>query len=117
MLTYDDCVRPGHFTEEEIQAVAEHEHVPEIVALGTPTWVAVLGLKRMRANRRGARHGFPLHQRERHRATLLRRGMAVLECAARPGHGRACATLRPSAIPVPGRPDTFAGRLSVRNLQ
>ena len=32
-MTYDDCVGLGHFTEEEIQAIAEHEHVPEIVAL------------------------------------------------------------------------------------
>ena len=48
----------------------------------------MLGLKRMRVNRRGARHGFPLHQREWHRAAMLRRGIPVLECEARPGAGR-----------------------------
>lgn len=33
MLTYQDCLDMCDFTEEEIRAIAEHEHVPEIVAL------------------------------------------------------------------------------------
>lgn len=32
MLSYVDCVGLSDLTEEEIEAVAEHEHVPEIVA-------------------------------------------------------------------------------------
>ena len=32
MLTYDDCVELCDLSEEEIAAIAEHEHVPEIVA-------------------------------------------------------------------------------------
>ena len=33
MLTYEDCVGLSDLTEDEIKAIAEHEHVPEIVAL------------------------------------------------------------------------------------
>jgi hypothetical protein len=33
MLTYDDCLGLCALSEEEIQAIAEHEHIPEIVAL------------------------------------------------------------------------------------
>lgn len=32
MLSYDDCVGLSDLTEEEIEAIAEHERVPEIVA-------------------------------------------------------------------------------------
>lgn len=32
MLSYVDCVGLSELTQEEIEAVAEHEHVPEIVA-------------------------------------------------------------------------------------
>jgi len=32
MLTYEDCVGLSDLTEEEIEAIAEHEHIPEIVA-------------------------------------------------------------------------------------
>ena len=33
MLTYEDCVDLSGLTDEEINAIAEHEHVPRIVAL------------------------------------------------------------------------------------
>jgi len=33
MLTLDDCIELSELTEEEILAIAEHEHVPEMVAL------------------------------------------------------------------------------------
>ncbi len=33
MLTYEDCVGLSDLTDDEIKAIAEHEHVPEIVAL------------------------------------------------------------------------------------
>jgi hypothetical protein len=33
MLTYDDCVGLCGLTPEEIEAIAKHEHLPEIVAL------------------------------------------------------------------------------------
>jgi hypothetical protein len=32
MLTYEDCVGLTDLEEEEIEAIAQHEHVPEIVA-------------------------------------------------------------------------------------
>jgi hypothetical protein len=33
MLTRQDCIGLSELTEEEIAAIAEHEHVPEMVAL------------------------------------------------------------------------------------
>lgn len=33
MLTYEDCVGLCKLTRDEIAAIAEHEHVPDIVAL------------------------------------------------------------------------------------
>lgn len=33
MLTYEDCVGLADLTEEEIAAVAQHEHLPEIIAM------------------------------------------------------------------------------------
>lgn len=32
MLTYEDCLALSGLTEEEIEAIAEHEHLPAIVA-------------------------------------------------------------------------------------
>lgn len=32
MLTYEDCVGLTDLDEEDIEAIAQHEHVPEIVA-------------------------------------------------------------------------------------
>jgi hypothetical protein len=32
MLTYEDCVGLTDLEEEDIEAIAQHEHVPEIVA-------------------------------------------------------------------------------------
>lgn len=32
MLTLQDCIELSDLTEEEILAIAEHEHIPEIVA-------------------------------------------------------------------------------------
>ena len=33
MLTYEDCIGLSDLTEDEIKAIAEHENLPEIVAL------------------------------------------------------------------------------------
>ena len=33
MLTFNDCVSFSELTEGEIEAISEHEHVPEILAL------------------------------------------------------------------------------------
>ena len=33
MLTFEDCLRVCHLTEAEIDAIAEHEHLPAMVAL------------------------------------------------------------------------------------
>ena len=32
MLTLEDCIALSDLTEEEIEAIAEHEHIPEILA-------------------------------------------------------------------------------------
>ena len=32
MLTYEDCVGLAELTEEEVEAIAQHEHLPEMVA-------------------------------------------------------------------------------------
>lgn len=32
MLTIEDCIALSDLTEEEIDAISEHEHIPEIVA-------------------------------------------------------------------------------------
>lgn len=32
MLTIEDCIALSELTEEEIEAIAVHEHIPEIVA-------------------------------------------------------------------------------------
>lgn len=32
MLTYEDCIGLCELTEEEVEAIAQHEHIPEIVA-------------------------------------------------------------------------------------
>ncbi len=33
MLTYQDCVELSDLTEDEIEAIAQHEHLPEMAAL------------------------------------------------------------------------------------
>lgn len=33
MLTYEDCLELSDLTEEEVESIAQHEHIPEIVAL------------------------------------------------------------------------------------
>ncbi len=33
MLTIEDCIELSELTEEEILAIAEHEHIPEMVAV------------------------------------------------------------------------------------
>lgn len=33
MLTYKDCLELSGLLQEEVDAIAEHEHIPEIVAL------------------------------------------------------------------------------------
>lgn len=34
MITLEDCLAFCGLTEEEVQAVAEHEHIPEVAAAG-----------------------------------------------------------------------------------
>jgi len=40
MLTLDDCIELSELTEEEILAIAEHEHLPEMVALELGAYLA-----------------------------------------------------------------------------
>lgn len=52
MLTLEDCLGLCELDEEEILAIAEHEHVPEIVALEMAQYIVhlpegTLAIKRM----------------------------------------------------------------------
>ena len=40
MLTYQDCLGLCDLTEDEIRAIAEHEHLPELVALELGQYLA-----------------------------------------------------------------------------
>lgn len=40
MITLEDCIAMSGLTEEEILAIAEHEHVPEAVACGLAQYLA-----------------------------------------------------------------------------
>ena len=40
MLTFDDCLALAELTEEEVDAIAEHEHLPEMVALELGAYLA-----------------------------------------------------------------------------
>lgn len=40
MLTFEDCLALCALSEEEIEAIREHEHVPEIVALEMGDYLA-----------------------------------------------------------------------------
>ena len=33
MLTFEDCIALCHLSEEEVSAIAEHEHIPEMAAI------------------------------------------------------------------------------------
>jgi hypothetical protein len=39
MITFDDCLALCELTEDEIDAIAEHEHLTEIAALEMGSWV------------------------------------------------------------------------------
>jgi hypothetical protein len=39
MITFDDCLAFCELTEAEIDAIAEHEHLPETVALGMGSYL------------------------------------------------------------------------------
>jgi hypothetical protein len=52
MLTFEDCLGLAELTEEEIVAIAEHEHIPEIAALELGEYLltlpdGTLAIKRM----------------------------------------------------------------------
>lgn len=51
MLTIQDCIELSGLTEEEILAIAEHEHVPEMIALQMGHYLvqSPRGEKRIRA--------------------------------------------------------------------
>jgi hypothetical protein len=40
MLTFEDCLGLSELTEEEILAIAEHEHIPELAALEMGNYLA-----------------------------------------------------------------------------
>jgi hypothetical protein len=40
MLTFEDCLAFAELTEEEVDAIAEHEHLPETVALELGAYLA-----------------------------------------------------------------------------
>jgi len=39
MLTITDCIGMSGLTESEVDAIAEHEHIPEIVAAEMGAWL------------------------------------------------------------------------------
>ncbi len=39
MITLDDCLAFCGLTEDEVQAIAEHEHIPEIAAAGLANYL------------------------------------------------------------------------------
>ena len=39
MLTWNDCVELSELTEDEIDAIAQHEHIPEMIALEMGTYL------------------------------------------------------------------------------
>jgi hypothetical protein len=51
MLTIEDCIALSDLTKEEIDAIAEHEHIPEIAALELGHYLvhAPDGIPRIRA--------------------------------------------------------------------
>ncbi|MFN0316678.1 MAG: hypothetical protein ACKVQA_16775 [Burkholderiales bacterium] len=51
MLTLQDCIELSGLTEEEVLAIAEHEHIPEIIAaeLGNYLIQTPAGEKRVKA--------------------------------------------------------------------
>lgn len=51
MLTYEDCVELSELTAEEIDAIAEHEHLTEMVALEMGNYLihTAAGEKRIKA--------------------------------------------------------------------
>lgn len=66
MLTYEDCVEASELTEEEIDAVAQHQRLPEIAALEmgnylvrTPEGVPVLKKIILEDIETARRHGHP----------------------------------------------------------
>ena len=70
MLTIEDCIALSDLTEDEIDAIAEHEHLPEMVAveLGCCLVHTADGLRRIARFirediERAARHGQSVHAR------------------------------------------------------
>lgn len=51
MLTLEDCIGLSELTEDEIQAIAEHEHIPEMAALELGSYLVQTenGERRIRA--------------------------------------------------------------------
>jgi hypothetical protein len=51
MVTFDDCVGLSDLTPEEISAIAEHEHVPDMLALEMGSYLVHTreGSKRIKA--------------------------------------------------------------------
>lgn len=50
MITLEDCIAFSGLTEEEVQAIAEHEHIPEIAATALANYLLSLerGTERVR---------------------------------------------------------------------
>jgi hypothetical protein len=50
MLTYEDCLALSGLTEAEIEAISEHEHIPQIVAVEYGRYLVELpdGTRRIR---------------------------------------------------------------------
>ncbi|NYZ10967.1 hypothetical protein HL658_00275 [Azospirillum sp. RWY-5-1] len=73
MLTIDDCIALSDLTEEEVDAIAEHEHLPEMVAveLGSYLVHTVEGQRRIAGFIRDDIAHARAHGNHRHAATLV----------------------------------------------
>ncbi len=73
MLTIDDCIALSDLSEDEVDAIAEHEHVPEMVAveLGSYLVHSPEGQRRIAAFIRDDIARARAHGNHRHAAALI----------------------------------------------
>lgn len=73
MLTIDDCIALSDLTEQEVEAIAEHERLPEMVAVELGSYLVHTpeGQRRIAAFIRDDIAHARAHGNHRHAATLI----------------------------------------------
>jgi len=87
MITLEDCLALSDLTEEEIDAIAEHEHLPEIIAAELGNYLAHLpgGIHHIRSMIRDDIAAATLRGDQRH---ALRLGLVLMHfCREHPDSG------------------------------